>query len=187
MGVSRTPMREAIRILAKEGLVILRPARSPIVANPRLDEITDAIEVLACLELKSAQLACDRATDVELREIQAVQQRMETQYDLLDPVDMFEIDMGFHVAIARAAHNPTMAETHGAYLARLWRARYLSAVRKRSRDRVLQQHRAIVEALLARDAEAVTLSLGSHLEHLGINVRHRYDEDGLGDGTAKAS
>lgn len=179
MGVSRTPMREAIRILAKEGLVILRPSRSPIVANPSLQEITDSIEVLACLELKSAQLACERATDEELRQIQAIQQHMEAVYDTIDPIDVFEIDMGFHLAIARASHNPSMAETHQAYLSRLWRARYLSAIRKRSRERVLSQHRAIVEGLLARDPEQVTRELGSHLEHLAINVRHRFEEDGL--------
>jgi len=179
MGVSRTPMREAIRILAKEGLVILRPSRSPIVANPSLQEITDSIEVLACLELKSAQLACERATDEELRQIQAIQQHMEAVYDTIDPIDVFEIDMGFHLAIARASHNPSMAETHQAYLSRLWRARYLSAIRKRSRDRVLSQHRAIVDGLLARDPEQVTRELGSHLEHLAINVRHRFEEDGL--------
>ena len=179
MGVSRTPMREAIRILAKEGLMILRPSRSPIVANPSLQEITDSIEVLACLELKSAQLACERATDEELRQIQAIQQHMEAVYDTIDPIDVFEIDMGFHLAIARASHNPSMAETHQAYLSRLWRARYLSAIRKRSRDRVLSQHRAIVDGLLARDPEQVTRELGSHLEHLAINVRHRFEEDGL--------
>ncbi|MCR9151764.1 MAG: GntR family transcriptional regulator [Rhodobacteraceae bacterium] len=179
MGVSRTPMREAIRILAKEGLVILRPSRSPIVANPTLDEITDNIEVLACLEMKSAQLACERATDAELQQIQSIQHHMEAVYDTVDPIDVFEIDMSFHLAIARASHNRSMAETHQSYLSRLWRARYLSAIRKRSRERVLRQHRAIVAGLLARDPEQVTRELGSHLEHLAINVRHRFEEDGL--------
>ena len=179
MGVSRTPMREAIRILAKEGLVILRPSRSPIVANPSLQEITDNIEVLACLEMKSAQLACERATDEELRQIQSIQEHMEAVYDTVDPIDVFEIDMSFHLAIARASHNPSMAETHQSYLARLWRARYLSAIRKRSRDRVLRQHRGIVAGLLARDPDQVAQELGSHLEHLAINVRHRFEEDGL--------
>ncbi|WP_137700662.1 GntR family transcriptional regulator [Marimonas lutisalis] len=179
MGVSRTPMREAIRILAKEGLVILRPSRSPIVASPSLQEITDNIEVLSCLELKSAQLACERATDDELQEIQRIQQHMEAVYDTVDPIDVFEIDMSFHIAIARASHNPSMAEAHNAFLSRLWRARYLSAIRKRSRDRVLSQHRAIVAGLLSRDPEAVTREIGSHLEHLVINVQHRFEEDGL--------
>ncbi|MFD2856098.1 hypothetical protein ACFSZS_16925 [Seohaeicola zhoushanensis] len=65
MGVSRTPMREAIRILAKEGLVILRPSRSPVVASPTLKEATDAIEVLMALELLSGSWpASRRATPI---------------------------------------------------------------------------------------------------------------------------
>ncbi len=179
MGVSRTPMREAIRILAKEGLVILRPSRSPIVANPSLQEICDNIEVLATLELKSAELACERATDAEIAGIREIQEYMEKVYDDLDAVDVFEIDMRFHVAIAQASHNASMAEAHNAYLSRLWRARFLSAARKRSRDRVLNQHRAIVEGLVARDAARVAREIGAHLEHLSINVRHRFEEDAL--------
>ncbi len=186
MGVSRTPMREAIRILAKEGLVILRPSRSPIVANPSLQDIADNIEVLSVLELKSAQLACERATDKELQHIRDIQQKMEEAYDTIDPVDVFEIDMSFHIAIARASHNAAMAETHNAYLSRLWRARYLSAIRKRSRDRVLSQHRGIVSGMMARDPEQVTREIGAHLEHLIINVRHRFEEDGLLEGTENA-
>lgn len=184
MGVSRTPMREAIRILAKEGLVILRPARSPIVANPSLREITDQIEVLMALELLSGRLACERASDAQLREIVAIQQHMEAQYDKLESLSLFEIDMRFHVAIAKASNNTSLAETHNAYLSRLWRARYLSAIRKKSRERVLRQHRAIAEGLLARDAEAVNREIGSHLEHLAINVRHRFEEDTAAEAAA---
>lgn len=177
LGVSRTPMREAIRILAKEGLVILRPARSPIVANPSLRETTDHIEVLAALELLSGQLACERATDEELHTIQNIHRHMNDVYDRIDPLDLFELDMSFHLAIARASNNPSLAETHSAYLARLWRARYLSAVRKRSRDRVLAQHGEIVTGLLTRDVDRVTRNIDRHLEHLAINVRHKFEED----------
>ena len=177
MGVSRTPMREAIRILAKEGLVVLRPSRSPIVANPSLREITDNIEVLTALELLSGKLACARATDADLEKIQSIQRHMQDAYDALDPLEVFEIDMEFHIAIARASQNAALAETHDAYLSRLWRARYLSAIRKRSRDRVLAQHRAITEALLNRDAAMLKRQLSSHLEHLAINVRDKYEAD----------
>ncbi|MDN3722463.1 GntR family transcriptional regulator [Roseibium salinum] len=60
LGVSRTPMREAIRILAKEGLVILRPSRSPVVARPSFKEISDQVAVLVALEKFSAELACEK-------------------------------------------------------------------------------------------------------------------------------
>lgn len=177
MGVSRTPMREAIRILAKEGLVQLRPARSPIVATPSFEEIAHYIEVMAALENQSARLACARASDAQIDEIAGMAQRMEREYDHSDMLDVFEIDMGFHRAIASAAGNPVLAEMHQALLARLWRARFLSASRKRSRDRVLQQHADIVAALRARDADLVSTHVGAHLDHLSINVANFFQAE----------
>jgi len=177
MGVSRTPMREAIRILAKEGLVVLRPSRSPIVAQPSLKEVSNAIEVLSALEMLSLRLACERATDEELAGIRKVERHMADNYDKFDDVDRFEIDMSFHIAIARASHNEMLAETHSSYLARLWRARYLSAIKKRSRDRVLHQHSAIISGLEARDVKAAQKELDAHLENLMVNVNEYFESE----------
>jgi DNA-binding GntR family transcriptional regulator len=177
MGVSRTPMREAIRILAQEGLVILRPARSPIVANPSLKEVMDWIDVLRVLELRSGQLACVHASDEELAKIAAIQGELEAKHQELDTVDLFEIDMQFHIEIAKASGNVALAETHNAFLARLWRARYLSAMKRRSRDRVLRQHNAILQALMARDEAAVTEEMASHLEYLITDIRDHFEKE----------
>ncbi|PTW51991.1 GntR family transcriptional regulator [Rhodovulum kholense] len=171
MGVSRTPMREAIRIIANEGLVLLRPARSPVVASPTLAEVRDAIEVLSALEMLSVRLACDRASEADLDEIRRLERELSDNFTTLDDIDRFEVDMAFHLAIVRAAHNPALAETHQSYLGRLWRARFLSARRKSSRDSVVSQHRAIVAGLEARDSAAAQASLQAHLDRLLANVR----------------
>ncbi|WP_172329115.1 GntR family transcriptional regulator [Mangrovicoccus sp. HB161399] len=181
MDVSRTPMREAIRILSKEGLVILRPARSPVIADPSLQDIADAIDVLRALELLSGELACRRASDGDLARIAAMQEKMAAEYDTLDTVDLFEIDMGFHTAIVEAAHNPALLGTYRAYLERLWRARYLSASQRRSRDRVLRQHGDIVEGLVARDPDKVAAAMRAHLEALEDNIRAKYEQDASED------
>ncbi|GMG84171.1 GntR family transcriptional regulator [Paralimibaculum aggregatum] len=170
MQVSRTPMREAIRILAKEGLVILRPARSPVVADPPMQEIADSIEVLSLLELRSGELACANATSAEIAGIRALNDRFAAAYDHTDMLDLFEIDMGFHRAIAHASHNPVLAEIYEALLARLWRARYLSARQRRNRDRVLRQHCAIVEGLERRDVDQVRREIAAHLQGLMDNI-----------------
>ena len=177
MGVSRTPMREAIRILAREGLVILRPSRSPLVANPDLKEISDQVVVLVSLEQLSARLACLHATEADIARLTKISDHMAEHFDTTDPLDMFEIDMSFHTAIATASQNASLAETHGIYLARLWRARYLSAIRRRSRDRVLRQHTGIVQGLMNRDADQAKGQIHAHLEHLLINIRHRFEHD----------
>ena len=83
---------------------------------------------------------------------------------------MFEIDMSFHSAIARASHNEPLAEIHRTFLARLWRSRFLAAVKRRNRERVISHHRQIVGALQARDPEAIRTALGVHLDHLGEDI-----------------
>ncbi len=170
MGVSRTPMREAIRILAKEGLVVLRPARSPVVARPSIKEVRDQVVVLQTLEQLSARLACEAATEADLDEIEALHRRISSSYDQLDALDAFELDMSFHRRIARAAHNAALAQTHNRYLARLWRARYLSARMRHNRARVVGNHEIILQALRARDVDAVTRAVEEHLASLADDI-----------------
>ena len=176
LGVSRTPMREAIRILAKEGLVILRPSRSPLVANPALKEVQDAITVLIALESLSARLACQNASDADIAEIRAIHRHMSEIYDAADPLDLFEVDMSFHLSIARASKNAALAETHRSYLARLWRARYLSASQRRNRERVISQHGAILAGIEARDEDRVTAAIGVHLDRLAEHIAQIFEE-----------
>lgn len=171
LGVSRTPMREAIRILANEGLISLRPARSPVVAEPTFAEIADQVAVLLVLEKLAATLACDHATSDELAAIAAQHQEIARTYDKIDPLDLFEMDMRFHGAIVTASHNQALAETHLTFLERLWRARYLSASQSRSRERVATQHGAIVAALHARDKPAAAAAIDTHLGELASNIR----------------
>ncbi|ETX12998.1 GntR family transcriptional regulator [Roseivivax halodurans JCM 10272] len=171
LGVSRTPMREAIRILAKEGLLMLRPSRSPVVAQPTFREISDWVEVLLALETLSAELACRHASAAEIADLRRITASMDARFDIADPLDIFEIDMRFHTGIARASHNAALAETHGAYLARLWRARFLSAAQRRNRARVVTDHSRILDTIEARDGAAARSAIDFHLGHLAEDIR----------------
>ena len=177
LGVSRMPAREAIRILAQEGLIELRPARSPVVANPTLKEVMDCIEVLVSLEELSGRLAVDHATDEDIAGIRAINARMTDGYDDADYIERFEVDMEFHRAIARASHNGPLTETHNAYLARMWRARFLSARTRRNRDRVLGQHGDIIRGLETRDSALVVRAIRAHLEHLKASILAAFAND----------
>ena len=177
MGVSRTPLREAIRILAKEGLVELRPARSPIVSVPTVKQISDDVEVLLSVEKLSGELACLRATDEDIHHIEQIVRDMDAKFDTADPVETFEADMGFHKAIADASHNEPLAEIHATFLARLWRARYLAHMQRRERVRVIDQHTEIVAALKSRDSEMVRQAIGAHLDHLARDILKQTNEE----------
>lgn len=183
MGVSRTPLREAVRILAKEGLVVLRPARSPVVADPSLKEVRDSVVVLQALEVLSGELACREASDAEIGEIRTLFERhrdlgQTAAGDTL--IELFEIDMAFHTAIARASHNAALAETHAAHLARMWRQRYLAAVQRRARDRVRRQHENIVMSLEARDPVRVGAEINAHLAALINNLSRLFEAQEAG-------
>jgi DNA-binding GntR family transcriptional regulator len=171
LGVSRTPMREAIRILAKEGLVQLRPSRSPIVAKANFKAVEEQAQVLIALEKLSAELAVQNASEEDIDHMAGIVSHMADHFDTTDPLDMFEIDMSFHTALANASKNNALAETHRTFLQRLWRARYLAASQRRNRERVVNEHTLILTALRARDAGAARAAIDNHLHHLAEDIR----------------
>lgn len=178
LGVSRTPMREAIRILAREGLIQLRPLRSPIVADPTLKDVTDDLHVMTALEVLSGELACQNATDQELEEIGVLHERLLDAATSDDIIARFEVDMAFHRAIALAAHNTSLAETHEAYMARLWRVRFLSANQTDEIGRIVQQHGEILRGLVERDEDEVTTVLRKHIRQIIPNVSGLFSKRG---------
>ncbi len=95
--------------------------------------------------------------------IAQIHSRMADGFGRMDPLDAFEVDMSFHRAISEASHNAPLAETHGAYMARLWRSRFLSARAQHNRVRVLDQHAAILSALSERDAARIGTEIKRHL------------------------
>ncbi len=177
MGVSRTPIREAVRILAQDSLVELRPSRSPIVTISNHIEVGEQTVVLIELEKLSARLACRHATDRQLEEMGHLVREIADNYDTGDPVEVFELDMAFHTAIAEASGNRSLAETHRAFLMRLWRARYLAAEARREGTRIVDEHFTIHSALSNRDEAAAEAAVTRHLWRLAEDVRELVEKD----------
>lgn len=182
LGVSRTPMREAIRLLSNEGLVDYTASRRPFVADPSLEEIFDYLRVQGALEALAGELACARITDGELAHIQSLNEQIcEADFDIASDdgdgkLEAFKGDMAFHCAIVQASGNAALIETHAKYNARLWRARFLSSQRKVSRNSTREEHSAIVKALLARDARAASRALQQHLTTAETNIANSMAE-----------
>ncbi|MFD1880995.1 GntR family transcriptional regulator [Paracoccus pacificus] len=177
LGVSRTPLREAVRILSQEGLVILRPLRSPVVADPGLQEVLDEIVVLRQLEMFSGELACLRATEPEIDAILDLNARVAAEHATGDKLDVFDLDMQMHRNIVAAAHNPALARTHGEYLARLWRIRFISASQRTDSARVLADHAGMAQALRARDGATMMRHIRSHFDGFIRNVERHFAPD----------
>ena len=176
LGVSRTPMREAIRLLANEGLVSYTPSRRPFVADPSLEEINECLRVQGALEALAGEWACTRATDEEINAIVRLNTSIKEAGDTQEKLQAFRFDMQFHQAIVAAARNKALADTHATYNARLWRVRFLSSQRQAGRVETRLEHLKIIESLQARDPSATAAALKQHLRTAENNVAAALDE-----------
>ena len=164
LGISRTPMREALRILESEGLVDYTATRRSRVANPSLGELSNSMKVLGSLEALAGELACVNATDSELEEIAILDQQMSDGSNNMLSIDFFKTDMQFHTTIVAASRNEALIDTHQKFNARLWRARFLSSRKIDARVTTLNQHNDITDALTRRDAKAAAEAMRIHIE-----------------------
>lgn len=170
LGISRTPLREALRLLEVEGLVEYSPTRRPFVADPDLETLAQNLSVLGALEGLAGEQACANATDRQIDEIGEICRAMIRHSDSDDPMTFFRRDMSFHEAIVAASGNRPLAETQRQYNARLWRARFISSQRKPDRARTLRQHEDVFEALARRDGPACRNALTAHLATAVENI-----------------
>lgn len=170
LGISRTPLKEALRILENEGLIVYGPTRRPRVADPSLDELAQNLAVLGALEALSGELACANATNDELEKVARLEESMRVADEDTNALEFFGWDMEFHTTIVESARNAPLLKTHRAYNARLWRARFISSNSRTARDRTLMQHADILAALQSRDGKACARCMRGHLESAISNI-----------------
>ena len=164
-GISRTPMREAIKKLAGEGLVRLEPHRGAVVHRLSRDEVAAAFEVMATLEALSGDLAAQRASNDEIRTIQELQVRMERAHRARDLPGYYRLNAEIHAAINTAARNPVLEEVFRSVNVRLQSLRFRSNLDQRKWDAAVKEHAAIAAALQARDGPQLGRLLRDHLNH----------------------
>lgn len=161
--VSRTPLREAIKMLAAEGLVELVPNRGAIAVELSEADILNTFEVMAGLEAQSGELAAQRITQAELAEIQAMHFEMLAAYTRRDLSAYYGLNARIHRAINAAAKNPVLSTLYNQVNARLQALRFRSNQDGEKWKRAVEEHNRMVEALAARDAAAMRKVLLAHL------------------------
>ncbi|MDB5029058.1 MAG: Transcriptional regulator associated with Tricarboxylic transport, partial [Candidatus Eremiobacteraeota bacterium] len=112
-GISRTPLREALKVLASEGLVELLPHRGARVSRLSDHELRDAFEIVSALEALAGELACQRITEEQLTAIEAVHATMNGHHKRGELAEYFACNQVIHEAINRAAGNPQLTEMYG--------------------------------------------------------------------------
>lgn len=169
-GVSRTPMREALKVLATDGLVRLKPNRGAWVTMVTVDEVEEVFPVLGALEALAGELACANITDGEIEVVRALHNQMLQSYEDRALDTYFDINQQIHRAIQAAARNDTLNTTCAALSLRMQRARYLANMSEGRWFEAVQEHEKIMEYLAARDGKALGQTLQQHLQAKQMSV-----------------
>lgn len=171
LGVSRTPFREALRTLAAEGLVVIRPSRGSVVRKLGPRDVHAMLEVLAHLEVLAARLACERASGEGVAALVALHGRMLDLYERRDRLPYFKLNQAFHSGLVALTGNETLAEVHGGIQARLKRIRFLGNDEPARWADAVAEHEEMALALAARDGDALSEVMRRHLENTWERVR----------------
>jgi DNA-binding GntR family transcriptional regulator len=164
LGVSRTPLREAFRMLAADGLVVQLPNRGAQVVGMSVDDARHAFEVMGALEGLSGELAAQRVTEADLRALRDMQEELEAAYTRRDLPAYYEVNRAIHDRINATAGNPVLASTYRALNTRLHALRFRSNLNAAKWEKAVAEHRSILTALAARDGAAVRDLLAKHLQ-----------------------
>jgi DNA-binding GntR family transcriptional regulator len=162
-GISRTPLREALKVLAAEGLVTMKVRRGAYVTEVSEKDLADVYHLLSLLESDAAGVVAERATDAQRSELQALHAELETA--LANRDRFFAINEQFHMRLLEMADN-RWRQQMVADLRKVMKLNRHSSLFKSGRiEESLAEHRAVMAALLARDADLTRQRMQEHFRN----------------------
>jgi DNA-binding GntR family transcriptional regulator len=170
-GVSRTPLREALKVLASEGLVDLLPNRGAVIATLELSALEEMFPVMGHLEALAGELACANVTDDEIAEIRSLHYQMVVFFRRGDRPEYFRINQRIHDSILAAARNRALAGVHRTLAGRIRHARYFANLTQGRWEKAVDEHEEILTALADRDGPRLAALLKRHLANKFEAVR----------------
>ena len=160
--VSRTPLRDALKILALERLVNLVPNKGAAVADYSIDDVSDMLFVYIELDSLAGQIACRVGTEADFLRVDRQISRMKKAIQETDRMGYFRANQAFHIAIVAASRSKSIIEFHSSLNLRLYRTRYLSILKNDQWMDRTDDHVNILKALRNRDSEAFISIQKSH-------------------------
>lgn len=165
LGVSRTPVREAIRMLELEGLVIMIPRKGAQVAQITEQDLNDVLEVRLGLEELAVRFACERITDEEIRNLESAAGEFERKMKDNDLSVQAEADVKFHEIIYNATHNQRLVQIINNIREQMYRYRIECLKDVESRRSLVTEHYEICKALKNRDSESAVEKICVHIRN----------------------
>jgi DNA-binding GntR family transcriptional regulator len=170
-GVSRTPLREALKALAVEGLVTLQPNRGAIVAKATIEEIDALFPIMGALEALAGELACTRITDAEIAALHRDHAEMVKQFERGDWIQYSRLNRAIHEAIFAAAGNGALSALYQQLLVRTHSVRFVAKKSMHRWRQAVLEHEKMMAAIDKRDGRALARVLTLHLKHKAESVR----------------
>lgn len=164
MGVSRTPIREALKVLASEGLVELLPLRGAVVKSFSAKDAADMLEVMGMLESFAAQKAC-QAEQKRIDHVLAMHEKMKVLYTKGKRPEYFELNQKIHDALVDMADNESLTMVHNTLSKRMRSLRYSGNSTPDNWRGALDDHELIAQALGQRDAKKMKKAVEAHFEN----------------------
>ena len=179
-GISRTPLREALKVLSSEGLVELTPNRGATVASFTPEDLDETFPIMGALEALSGEIACQQITDTEIAEIRALHYQMVLHYQKGELHEYFQINQAIHEKILAATHNATLSNIYSSLAGRVSPARFRANMSKPRWAEAVEEHENILRALEARDGPTLSRLLKIHLANKRETVREALFSDQRG-------
>ena len=162
-GVSRTPIREALKVLAAEGVLQILPHRGAIVARITEEQIEELFPIMASLERLAGILACTRASDVEIARVRALHDRMMEHFEKGEEVEYLRHNRLIHESFFEIAGNVTLSAFYQQILTRIHACRFVVRKSREHWAAAVIEHKAMIEALEARDGPRLGTLLEAHV------------------------
>ena len=165
LGVSRTPIREAIRKLELEGLVLMIPRRGAEVAEITEKSLRDVLEVRGALEELAVKLACQKITDAQIQELRVAEKAFELALQSGDVTTYAEADVKFHDVIYIATDNQRLIQLLSNLREQMYRYRVEYLKREEAHETLLIEHKRIIETIAKRDMDAAVDAVCQHIDN----------------------
>jgi DNA-binding GntR family transcriptional regulator len=165
LAVSRTPLREALKVLAYEGLITLEVNRGARVSTVMMEELEATFPVIAVLEGLAGKLACANAPDDAIAWLETLHDDMFRHFEAGDKGAYFQSNRDIHSALFAAAGNPVLSQQYAILSSRIERARLLANLSTERWAEAVSEHRAIIDAVKNRDGVMLFNLLISHVNN----------------------
>ena len=179
LGVSRTPIREAIRKLELEGLVVNTPRKGAEVANISAEDLRDVLEVRRSLEVLAIRLACDKMTEETLELLHENIDAFKHSINAKATSDIASVDVSFHDIIYKSTGNNRLIQILNNISEQMYRYRFEYIKNKEAWNRLVEEHMNIYEAIKNRDKDLAVKSILLHIDNQERDIRKKMGFDKL--------